>query len=81
MSLNPNFMQYCLNIIKNKDIKKYNQVLIDLKLSQIIPNSKKNKKKRTPVPNDKKDEKYWKRRKANTESVRKSRLKKIKKKI
>ena len=79
MSVNPNIMQYCLNIIKKKNLKKYNQVMTDLKLSQINLNLKKVRKKRTPVPEHKKDASYWKKRNANTESARRSRQNNMKK--
>ena len=79
MSTYPSYMEYFLNIVKNKDIEKYNQAIKDLQIP--LSKIKKKRKKRNPVPEYKKDFKYWKKRNANTLSARKSRENKKQKKL
>ena len=42
-------------------------------MEELRPQPKIKKKKRNPIPEDLKDEKYWKKRNRNTEASRKSR--------
>ena len=87
MKDNSKIMDYYLNYVKKKDITKYNQCLKHIQMNKINSNTnsnsntssntnsniKKRRRSKIPVPEKYKDEKYWKKRKANTISVRRSR--------
>ena len=70
MKNNPKAKEYYLNIVKKQDIKKYKNYIKSLKKTK---SPVKKRKTRVPVPDNLKDDKYWKKRKANTLSVRRSR--------
>jgi hypothetical protein len=85
MKDNSKIMDYYLNYVKKKDITKYNQCLKHIQMNKINSNTstnsntnsnsniKKRRRSKIPVPEKYKNEKYWKKRKANTISARRSR--------